>query len=182
MKKAQLWYRVSSEIVVNIMCGLMIRFSDWNFAADKMSVFMMIHLLPYLRYCILRTLHYLTFSGEWYPSLFSMFWTVNNHVQCHVYISARICLKSFIPITLIRKKKINCSSLTGSSRSSTRYALTCDLFSYQFLKSSSCCCTQATHRWLLDSSFVLTVFRAMRLQIRDIIEVNCLLIQILQVI
>ena len=54
------------------MCDLMIRFSDWDFAAGKISVFMMIHLLPYLRYCILRTLHYLTFSGEWYPSLFSI--------------------------------------------------------------------------------------------------------------
>ena len=36
-----------------------------------------------------------------------MFWPVNNHVQCHVYISVRICLKSFIPITLIRQKSIS---------------------------------------------------------------------------
>ena len=78
--------------------------------------------------------------------------------------------------------KKNCSSLTGPSRSSTRYALTRDVFSFQFLESSSSfCSTLVSHRWLPHSSFVFSVFGAIRLQIRDIIEVNCLLIQILQV-
>ena len=105
-ERTQLWDRVSSENrdQYNLWLG---GFSDWDFAADKMSVFMMIHLWSCLTYCILRILDYLTFSGEWYPSLFSIFCSVNKHVQCHVYISVTICLKPFIPITLIRQKSIS---------------------------------------------------------------------------
>ena len=159
----------------------MIRVSDWDFAPDKMSVFMMIRLLPYLTYCILRILHYLTFSEEWYHPLFSIYWPVNNHVHVtFTFLWECVSSLSFLSLSFDRKKI--CSSLTGPSRSSTRYALTRDVFSFQFLESSSSCSTLVSHRWLPHSSFVLTVFRAIRLQIRDIIEVNCLLIQILQVI
>ena len=138
----------------------------------------MIHLLPYLRYCILRTLHYLTFSGEWYPSLFSI-----SDLSVIMFKDTFIFLSEYVSsLSFLSGNFFNCSSLTGSSRDSTRYSLTRHLFSLQFLKSSSSCCTLATHRWLLDSSCVLTEFRAIRLQIRDIIAVNCFLIEILQVI
>ena len=128
-KHKKLWDRVLCEIIISIVFYLMIRVSDCDFTADKISVFMMIHHVLYSKICTIS----LFFVIDIFP-LFSNFWPTNNHVQYHV----------------------NCGSLTGSFRSSTRYALTSGLFSYQFLVMSSCCFTLAPHRWLLDFSFVLT--------------------------
>ena len=146
------------------MFYFMKRVSDCDFTADKISVFMMIHHVLYPRSVLSNFFLVIDISRS-----FSGFWPTNNHVQYDV----------------------NCSSLTGWFRSPTRYALTSDLFSYQFLVMSSCFFFSPLllKDDFLISLFILTKFRTtsaytlnVRVQTCDIIEVNCFLIQIQQVI
>ena len=70
----------------------MIRVSDWDFAADKMSVFMMIYLSTYLAYCIfwVFVLSYFFFVND-IPRSFLFSTSVNLTVDINIKSRLTIC-------------------------------------------------------------------------------------------